>query len=195
MSGMSRALARLLDLLAFDIGPSGVVAFVVGHDDETIDCCICADDDAVEERSHLLLDLYAGDATAVLFATVRPGAPDVRHGERARLKRQRHFVHQHRDAGFDTDAEGKRADATQGNVGIDRMLGRPDGQRRRELAELRKLRDARCLQRIFIDDRNGERHFLEILCALVRGDDNLFERSRGGRVGSIGRSRRLGNAA
>ncbi len=47
MSGMSRALAR--DLLAFDIGPSGVVAFVVGHDDETIDCCICTDDDAVED--------------------------------------------------------------------------------------------------------------------------------------------------
>jgi hypothetical protein len=86
---MSRALARLIDLCAFDIGPSGVVAFVVRHDDETIDCCICADDDAVEERSHLLLDLYAGDATAVLFATVRPGAPDVRPGERARFRRLR----------------------------------------------------------------------------------------------------------
>ena len=89
MSGMSRALARLLDLLAFDIGPSGVVAFVVGHDDETIDCCICADDDAVEERSRRLLDLYAADATAVVFATVRPGVPDVRPGERARFRRLR----------------------------------------------------------------------------------------------------------
>jgi hypothetical protein len=84
---MSRALARLLDLLAFDIGPSGVVAFVVGHDDETIDCCICADDDAVEERSRLLLDVYAGDAQGVLFATVRPGPPGVRPGERARYRR------------------------------------------------------------------------------------------------------------
>jgi hypothetical protein len=89
MTGMSRVLARLLDLLAFDVGPSGVVAFVVGHDDETIDCCICADDEAVEERSRLLLDLYAGDATAVLFATVRPGPPDARPGERARFRRLR----------------------------------------------------------------------------------------------------------
>jgi hypothetical protein len=87
MSAMSRVMARLLDLLAFEIGPSGVVAFVVGGDDETIDCCICADDEAVEARSRLLLDVYAGDAQGVLFATVRPGPPDVRPGERARFRR------------------------------------------------------------------------------------------------------------
>ena len=85
-SGAARALARLLALFA-EIGPVGVVALVLDCDGETIDLCISNDDDAVEERSLLLLDLYADDAFAVLFASVRPGPPCVRKGERARYLR------------------------------------------------------------------------------------------------------------
>ena len=59
--------------LADDLGPVGVIALVVGADGETIDLCICDDDDAVEERARLLLELYAGDAIAVVFASIQPG--------------------------------------------------------------------------------------------------------------------------
>src|SRR5689334_20703088 len=63
--------------LAADVGPIGVIALVVGSDGESIDLCISDDDDAVEERSRLLLELYAGDAIAVVFASIRngPSAP------------------------------------------------------------------------------------------------------------------------
>jgi hypothetical protein len=83
--------ALLLELLAVEVGPVGVVALVIGHDGATIDLCISTDDDAVEERSRLLLDLYAGDARSVLFATVRVGAPVPRYGEAARHRR----LHEH----------------------------------------------------------------------------------------------------
>jgi hypothetical protein len=65
--------ATVFRLLAADVGPVGVVALVIGADHETIDLCICDDDDAVEERARLLLELYAGDAIAVVFATIRAG--------------------------------------------------------------------------------------------------------------------------
>jgi hypothetical protein len=79
----------LFDVLRREVGPLGVVAVVVGADGETLDLCICNDDDAVEERSRLLLDLYADDARAVVFATVRAGPPVVRADERARFERLR----------------------------------------------------------------------------------------------------------
>jgi hypothetical protein len=75
--------------LADDVGPIGVIALVVGADGETIDLCICDDDDAVEERSRLLLELYAGDAIAVVFGTIRVGSSAASAAERARYERLR----------------------------------------------------------------------------------------------------------
>jgi hypothetical protein len=80
--------------LAEDVGPIGVIALVVDADGETIDLCICDDDDAVEERSRLLLELYAGDATAVVFATIRTGPTAPTAAEVSRYERLR----EHADA-------------------------------------------------------------------------------------------------
>jgi hypothetical protein len=94
MSRIAGALTRLFDLLALEVGPVGVVALVVGADGETIDLCLTDDDDACEERARLLLDVYAGDAYAVVFATVRTGPIVVLAGERARYERlRRHGEH------------------------------------------------------------------------------------------------------
>jgi hypothetical protein len=96
MSCTSDAHARLVtDAAAFferltdEAGPVGVIALVAGLDGETVDLCICADDDAVEERSLLLLDLYAGDAAAVVFATSRTGPSTPTASERSRFARLR----------------------------------------------------------------------------------------------------------
>jgi hypothetical protein len=75
--------------LAADVGPVGVVALVADADGETIDLCICADDDAVEERARLLLELYAGDAIAAVFATIRTGPTAPSAAELARFERLR----------------------------------------------------------------------------------------------------------
>jgi hypothetical protein len=80
--------------LAGDVGPIGVIALVVGADGETLDLCICDDDDAVEERSRLLLELYAGDAIAVVFATIRTGPSVPTPAEVSRYERLR----EHADA-------------------------------------------------------------------------------------------------
>ena len=93
MGHLARQHALLFELLALEVGPVGVVALVIGHDGATIDLCICTDDDAVEERSRLLLDLYAGDARSVLFATVRVGPPVARYGEAARFRRLQEHGH------------------------------------------------------------------------------------------------------
>ncbi|MCU1426227.1 MAG: hypothetical protein JWL83_227 [Actinomycetia bacterium] len=81
--------AAVFERLAEEVGPFGVIALVVGTDGDTIDLCISADDDAVEERSMLLLDLYAGDALAVVFATARAGLAIATPYERARYRRLR----------------------------------------------------------------------------------------------------------
>jgi hypothetical protein len=80
---------HVFGVLADDVGPVGIIALVIGSDGETIDLCICDDDDAVEERSRLLLELYAGDAIAVVFASIRPGPSSPGRAELARYERLR----------------------------------------------------------------------------------------------------------
>jgi hypothetical protein len=79
--------AAMFERLAEQVGPFGVIALVAGLDGETVDLCVCADDDAVEERSMLLLDCYAGDALAVVFATSRSGPSEPSVAERNRCSR------------------------------------------------------------------------------------------------------------
>jgi len=81
--------AAVLRRLAEQVGPIGVVALVFGADGETIDLCITDDDDALEERCRLMLELYAGDADAVVFATMRTGDVTPAPGERSRFARLR----------------------------------------------------------------------------------------------------------
>jgi hypothetical protein len=89
-TGLAAEAAKVFERLTEDVGPFGVIALVAGADGETVDLCICSDDDAVEERSLLLLDLYAGDAAAVVFATSRAGTtqPTARDCNRFRRLRE-----------------------------------------------------------------------------------------------------------
>jgi hypothetical protein len=91
MAHLARELARRLEQLAIDLGPALVAGVVHGRSGETIDLCICDDDHAVEERSRLLLDVYAGEARSVMFVSLRAGPAVVRDGERARARR----IHAH----------------------------------------------------------------------------------------------------
>jgi hypothetical protein len=89
MPQSQRDLSRLFQLFVAELGPVGVVALVLGLGGETLDVCICADDDAVEERSMLLLDLHAGDALGAVFGTVRAGPAIARPSDWARFDRLR----------------------------------------------------------------------------------------------------------
>jgi hypothetical protein len=84
-----RDAAEVIRRVACELGPVGVVALVIGMDGEAVDVCICADDELVEERSRLLLELYADEARAVVFATLRTGPPLATVAERARHRRLR----------------------------------------------------------------------------------------------------------
>ncbi|MEI9927524.1 MAG: hypothetical protein WDN44_07255 [Sphingomonas sp.] len=69
------------------------------------------------------------------------------------------------------------------------MLGGADRERRRNLSEILELRHARGLELAGRDDRNRERHALDVLGALLRGDDDLA-RIRNG-LARAGRALRL----
>ena len=94
-------------------------------------------------------------------------------GEGARLEGQRHFVDQHGNARLDADTEGEGADAAQRDVGVLRLLGRADDQRGRDLADIGEVADTCRRQLGRGDDRDGEWDALDILGALVGGDDDV----------------------
>jgi hypothetical protein len=70
--------------------PGRVAALVLDLEWRPLDLCLCDDDADVEDRSRLLLDLYAGDTAGVVFASARRarrGAPEPTAAEVARFER------------------------------------------------------------------------------------------------------------
>jgi hypothetical protein len=97
-------------------------------------------------------------------------------GEGAGLERDRHVVQLDRDAGLDADAIGEGADAAQRHRGVDRLVGLANGQGRGDPRDVGEFLDAGAFQLPSGDDRNGQRHVLDVLGALLGGDDHFFQR-------------------
>ena len=98
-------------------------------------------------------------------------------GKRLRLLQQRDVVDDHRDRRFDRGREGDRADTAQ----VDRIVGghRPgrDGQAWRQTGQVVDCLNVTIDQRVGGDRGDGDRHVLQILFALLRGDDDVLERA------------------
>jgi len=56
------------------VTPGRVAALVLAPDWRPLDLCLCDDDAEVEDRTRVLLDLYAGDTAGIVLAHTRPAA-------------------------------------------------------------------------------------------------------------------------
>ena len=102
---------------------------------------------------------------------------DVRQvGEGPGLEGHRHIVHLDRDRRLDADREREGADAADRDRGIDRLFGRSDHQRRRKLGQVGEFPDAGRSQLVRTHHLHRLRNVLDVLGALLGGDDDLVHR-------------------
>jgi hypothetical protein len=82
-------------------------------------------------------------------------------------------IDENADRRFDPGVVGAVAEAADDEVGIGRALLLVDAQRGHHAGEILEIADLRAFERLRAGDRDGNRHVLQRLFALGRGDDDL----------------------